>query len=120
MVVLRKQVCDPSSLELVDWPYHLLVAEIGIVDLFIRELPTMTDMTNLGSKLAILKHLDTGVFTTNERRSGKDNATMIAVHLTKQASELINNGDLLLTKFDPPAKKMYRLCTGCAAQYNWH
>ena len=86
------------------------------MDLFIKELPTMTDMTNLGSKLAILKHPGTGVFITNERRSGKENATMIAIHLTMQASELINNGDLLLTKFDPPAKTMNLHCIGCATR----
>ena len=70
----------------------------------------MTDMQCLGSERAILEHLATGVFTTNERRSGKNESTMIAVHLTTQASERINSGDLRLTQFAPKQKKAKYSC----------
>ena len=73
----------------------------------------MKDMQCLGSERAILEHLATGVFTTNERRSGKNESTMIAVHLTTQASERINNGDLRLTQFAPMQKKTNHTCPTC-------
>ena len=73
----------------------------------------MTDMQCLGSERAILEHLATGVFTTNERRSGKNDSTMIAVHLTTQASERINNGDLRLTQFALMQKKTHRSWPTC-------
>ena len=73
----------------------------------------MTDMQCLGSERAILEHLATGVFTTNERRSGKNESTMIAVHLTTQASERINNGDLRLMQFALMRKKTMYSCPTC-------
>ena len=73
----------------------------------------MKDMKCLGSEHTILEHLATGVFTTNERRSGKNESTMIAVHLTTQASERIKNGDLRLTQFTPVRKKAQFYCPAC-------
>jgi len=107
-----------SHPQLADWSNRFVAAEIGIADMFIRELPTMTAMKRLGSKRAILEHLATGVFTTNERRSGKSNSTMIAVHLTMQASERIINGDLVLAQFDIPPKKPYYLCAKCPVDHS--
>ena len=78
----------------------------------------MKDMQCLGSERAIFEHLATGVFTTNERRSGKNESTMIAVHLTTQASERIKNGDLRLTQFAPMRKKTTHSCPTCQVTKN--